>query len=248
MIVGIVALFTVLFFGGGQEYFFIEKLEKGVKQYVVEKDRSKEILADLKGTKTLIKAFNKDRKGKLKAFLSMNIDPDVKRETLDLFFKDRVAERLIFQEQMIGERINALSKISDNEWAKIIALSDDAVDKASAKAQKKEPKDPFESVLKTIKSSIADQNTQSQAIALLQNFQGRYVDLLDKVNAVNTIESSLLQNKNTTAEEFQSLAIDVNRLRQTAYKALVDFHFDMKEITNEAEWVKVMKSLNKVII
>lgn len=46
MIVGIVALFTVLFFGGVQEYFFIEKLEKGVKKFVIEKDRSKEILAD----------------------------------------------------------------------------------------------------------------------------------------------------------------------------------------------------------
>ena len=44
MIVGTIALISMLFFGG-VEYFLMDELEKGVKTFVVEKDRRKEIEA-----------------------------------------------------------------------------------------------------------------------------------------------------------------------------------------------------------
>ena len=44
-----------------------------------------------------------------------------------------------------------------------------------------------------------------------------------------------------------SLANDMNQLRETAYQSFIDLHYDMKEITDESEWTKVMKSVNKVI-
>ncbi len=40
MIVGTIALLTLLF-GGGLDFFFIDNLEKGVKEYVIEKDGEK---------------------------------------------------------------------------------------------------------------------------------------------------------------------------------------------------------------
>ena len=128
MIVRIVALFTVLFFGSAQEYFFIEKLEKGVKKYVIEKDRSKEILVDLKETKSMIKAFNKNRKGKLSEFLSMNLDCDIQRGAMNSFFKKRVDERLVFQQSMIEKRLLVTSKLEKSEWEEIIKMSDTSVE------------------------------------------------------------------------------------------------------------------------
>lgn len=68
MIIGSITLITILFFGGVSEYFLIDKLEKGVKEYVVEKNRQKEILADLKTSKAFIKEFNKKRKSQSKTF------------------------------------------------------------------------------------------------------------------------------------------------------------------------------------
>jgi len=247
MIVGIVALFTVLFFGGAQEYFFIEKLEKGVKQFVVEKERSKEIMVDLKETKSMIKTFNKNRKGKLKEFLSMNLDRNAQRGAMDMFFQKRVEERLVFQQDMIEKKLLVTSKIEDSEWLEIIKMSDASVEKKMAKIQKKGAPDPFQSVIKTIKSNMIDQNNQDKAVSIVQDFKEEYTKLLKGVNAVNTIESDLLSNKNTSAAQFQKLANDMNQLRKTAYESLIDLHFDLEEITNEAEWVKVMKSVNKVI-
>ena len=62
MIVGIAALFTILFFGGGQEYFLIEDFDKGINKHITDKNRSSEIKAEIKLTKSLIKEFNKKRK------------------------------------------------------------------------------------------------------------------------------------------------------------------------------------------
>jgi hypothetical protein len=247
MIVGIVALFSVLFFGGAQEYFFIEKLEKGIKKYVFEKDRSKEILADLKLTKSMIKTFNKERKAKLSDFHSMNLDRSISREVLVDFFEERVEERQVFQEKMIEKRLMVVSKIKDGEWKEIISLSYESVQKKMEKVEKKGSSDPLEAVIKTINSRMADQNNQAKAVSIVQDFNKEYTGLLKQVNAVNTIESDLLSNKNTSAAQFQKLANDMNQLRKTAYESLIDLHFDLKEITNETEWVKVMKSVNKVI-
>ena len=66
MIVGIIAIFAILFSGGTNEAFFIDKMEKGVKEYVIEKDRKNEILSELKSSKKTIKAFDKNRKKQLK--------------------------------------------------------------------------------------------------------------------------------------------------------------------------------------
>ena len=248
MIVGIVALFTVLFFGGTQEYFFIEKFEKGVKKHVVEKDRSKEILLDLKETKSMIKAFNKKRKGKLSEFLSLNLDRNVSRDVLDEFFDDRVEERKVFQKKMIKQRVEIVAKFEDEEWQKIIKLSDESVEKKMAKIAKKGADDPFKAVIKTINNTISDQSKNAEALSIIQNFQERYALLLEKVNSVNSLENSLLNNKNSSEKEFQELADNMNQHRETAYQSFIDLHFDMKEITNEAEWTKVMKTINKVII
>ena len=247
MIVGIVTLFTILFFGGAQEYFFIEKLEKGVKKFVVEKDRSKEILADLKLTKSMIKDFNKARKGKLSEFHSLNLNRTVSREVLEEFFDERVAERKIFQKKMIERRLLFTSKIEDDEWEEIINLSDASVEKKMSKLAKKKSPDLFESVMKSVKSNIEDQDNQSKAISIVVNFKNEYTKLLEEVNAVNSVESELLSDKNSTAQEFQSLADDMNQLREKAYMNLIDLHFKLKDITNDGEWGKVMKSIYKIV-
>lgn len=247
MIVGLAALFTILFLGGAQEYLFVENFDKGVKKFVIEKDRSKEVLADLKLTKSMIKNFNKKRKGQLSEFHSMNLDRSISREALVGFFEARVEERKVFQLKMIEQRLKVVVKINDAEWQEIIELSDATLQKKMAKLEKKGAADPFEAVIKSVKANIIDQANQAKALTVVENFKLEYGNLLTEVNSINTIESNLLRNKNSTSKEFETLANDMNQLREKAYKSLIDLHFDMKEITNENAWAKVMKSINKII-
>ena len=247
MIIGTITLITMLFFGGVQEYFFIDKLEKGVKQFITDKERSKEILTGLKASKKEIDAFNKDRKARLKEFYALNLNRDIPRSSLEDFFEKRMEERLVFQEQILDERIKLVKMIGDEEWEQIVSISDEAIDKKISKEEKKKEKDAFESVYKTINRSISEDDRMVQARALVQNFQARYEDLYAKINSINTRENDLLRNKNTPKAEFKDLAKKVNDIRITTYKAFVDFHFDMQDVTEESEWFSIMKAMNKVI-
>ena len=61
MIIGIITALTILFGSGAFEVFFLPNFEKGVKEYVIEKERQKEITSDLKQVKGISKEYYKKR-------------------------------------------------------------------------------------------------------------------------------------------------------------------------------------------
>ena len=155
MIVGTIALISMLFFGG-VEYFLMDELEKGVKTFVVEKDRRKEIQADLKESMDIIKAFNKDRASKLKVLKEMNANRDVTEKELDKFYNDRHEERSTLQDNVISARLKVLPKLKEEEWEGIVKMSEETVTAKREKAAKKKPKDIFSKVIKTINKTIEE--------------------------------------------------------------------------------------------
>ena len=48
MIVGILTLFSMIFGNGSIDYFYVDKIDEGVKKEIVDKDRKKELQAELK--------------------------------------------------------------------------------------------------------------------------------------------------------------------------------------------------------
>ena len=63
MIIATVTALIVLF-SGGYEIFFAENIEKGIKEYVMDNDRKKELLVMTKELKSRAKTYNKERKEK----------------------------------------------------------------------------------------------------------------------------------------------------------------------------------------
>ena len=247
MLIGIATLFTMLFFGESQQYFQINKIEKGVKTYVQDKERSKEILADLRATKTNMKSFYKTRKGLLKELHALNIDPKAEKEDFEIYYGKRAEERKKFQHEMISERVFIVAKINDEEWENIISLSDKVEQKKQIKEGRKKDKDSFAGIKKAIENNLKSLDEKAQALALLQNLEVRYELLREKTESINSLESNLLATKHTSAEEFKKISEDINRRRREAYLALADFHFDMRDVADEEEWIKIMNALNKLI-
>jgi hypothetical protein len=245
MIIGIAALFSLLFFGGSQEYFLIQDLEKGVKKYITDKERSKELTAELKLSKEMIKEFNKARKKEASKFHEMLLDRGSSKETMQEFFNDRLKERAAFQQKLLDKRISFTAKIKEDEWQNILTLSQATVSKANAKAAKKDSEDPFQNIRETIEKNIADQEKRRAALESFDRFKMEYTEFLIEVNKVNSLESELLQKRTTTVEEFEALALRTNELRKKAYYRLIDLHFDFKELTSDQEWTKIMKSILK---
>jgi len=249
MIIGTITLITLLFFGGVSEYFLVDKLEKGVKEFVIEKERQKEILADLKVSKAFIKEFNKKRKGQLKSFKEINADRNTSEEDLTAFFDQLMKERVEFQEKIIPDRINVANKINQDEWDNIIENSQASLQKTKEKQQKKVDKgkisEPFEKTVIAIEKYIIDDKKKEKVREVLDTFIGSQKEAADKLRKMNDEDNDVINNKNATKAELLELAGDLNELRQDAFESVIEFHLSVKENTTEEEWAPIMKAFNK---
>ena len=247
MIVGLITLFSVLFFGSAADYYFVDNLEKGVKEYVEDKAVRKEILTDLKDVEVLAKSFNKKRKGELKQLKEMNLNYEAKASDFNSFYDHLAEERRDFQSAVIDVRIKVLSKISDIEWEKIIALSNKTVENAKRKSAKKKEKDNFAKLEQSILTNLQEQKTQEKALASFNNLKNTFQNLEGELSQINTMQNTAITNKHLTKQELLKESEDLNKLRTTAFKALQQFHFEIKSVSDEANFVKIMKELNKLL-
>ena len=252
MIVGTIALLTLLF-GGGLDFFFIDNLEKGVKEYVIEKDRKKEILADLKTSKKLISNYSKERKAKYKTYKKLNFSHETTREDLVDFFNKLYKERVAYQKEMVDARIAVNKKIKADEWDSIMVFSKTSLDKQIKKDQKKLEKNkekgkvvaPFVKTRKVISENVPDSEKQQILKSGLDKMISSIEELTIETATFNVNESKLLVNQNATKDELVKLGDTVNEMRQLIFDELIDFHMLVKENTNITEWDKIMKTFNK---
>jgi|GEM_PF-2565094 len=252
MIVGTIALIAMLF-GGGLDYFFIDNLEKGVKEYVIEKERKKEILADLKISKKLMDNYNKERKGRYKAFEKLNISSETSKEDLIVFFNGLYKERVEYQEEMVNERLAVLKIINTDEWVSIMEFSTNSLEKQIEKEQKKLEKNkdkgkgviPFVKTSKAITKNVLNSEKQQILLAGLGTMINRIEELTIETETMNVNENALLTDQNAAKEELLELGNSLNEIRRLVFDELIDFHILVKENTDMTEWEKVMKEFNK---
>ncbi|MBE9549132.1 MAG: hypothetical protein IMF09_06945 [Proteobacteria bacterium] len=134
----IIATLIVLLFGGGTfDLNFIDDMKKGVKEYVIDAERQKDILIDVKSTKKLITDFNKGRKSQFKTFKKLNANRETSRDNFSDFFTILEQEREQYYADLATARVGLAGKIMADEWQDIMKQSAEAVEQRQQKAQKK---------------------------------------------------------------------------------------------------------------
>ena len=246
MIIGALALLSLLF-GGGNEIFLIDNLEKGVKHYIVEKDRQKDILADLKTAKKFVEQYNKGRKTQIKEFKELYKNNATNDEALNTFYDVLHKERLVFQDEIIDYRLVIFNKIEEDEWNNIVDFSETSIDKKIEKAQKKKNKNEvaFKKTRKSIISSLSDINKQKVLIEGLDNMINSFEELGLKINSINVKESHVISKKGATKEELKKLFDEMNDLRNLSFDQLLTFRNLIKENSNEVAWNSIIKAFSK---
>lgn len=73
--------------------------------------------------------------------------------------------------------------------------------------------------------------------------EDNYKALNDPLKSMNVLDSKVLQNQEATFEEMENMANTGNNFRNEAFNAFLD----LKGLTNETEWNKIMKEFNKLI-
>lgn len=271
MIVGTIVLLSMLFGGGLIDPFIVDKLDKGVKEYVLDKERQKEIRADIKSTKKYIKQFNKGRKTQFKAFQEILGSRDATREGLDDFYAELHNGRVEFQDELINSRLELTQKIQEDEWTSIIAFSEASIDKREKKQQEKiekknekaiktaeenpdkaqknaaksEKKQPFFKTRQAITEAVDDVEKQTIMINSLDDMVIASQELERQIRSINVRENDVIVRRDATREELKKVAEEMNGLRRSGFEQLVQTHMIIKENTDESQWDIILKALNK---
>ena len=139
MIIATVTALIILF-SGGYEIFFAENVEKGIKEYILEKDRRKELLDMTKEVKSRAKTYNKARKANYKDFKALYTNYNASEDELNAFFENLTGIQSDYQNDFVDKRIEITERITDEEWANIVKLSEEAYQKKVDKQAKKKQK------------------------------------------------------------------------------------------------------------
>lgn len=240
-----------LFGGGSTEVFYLDNLEKGIKEYVVDKDRRKALNADMAEYTEIRKDFDKKRKAHLKELVKKNSDKNTPMEWYEDFYKKRMEERKELQSFYIDKRMNLQQKIEVNEWADIISSSESVYGKAYEKAEKKAAKkgeaDLFEEMNETIEETITDTEKKTAALQAVEDFKSAAIEITQGYQKINVKDSEFLRDRNATREQMQKVSDDLNALRAEMLNSYMNLINSMKDNTNSDQWVPLSKELNKLL-
>lgn len=250
MLIGLATLITILFLGGAPDYFLVTGLEKGVKEYIVDKEKKKELLAEFKIAKKKSKAIYKTRSELIKELKVLNAD---RLATTADFQKNEtllIENAVEYQDLVIDSRLNLINNITEDEWANIIAYSKNEVDQEKEKLQKKiddgKIKDPFKDLEAQINKQIADEKNRTVVTEALKTFKNDFKTLAEKLNERNVNDTPVLMNKNSSKKDLKEIAAKINNIRKETYKSMLDFRSVLLENTNYEEWSKIIKEFNKL--
>lgn len=248
MIIGTIALLAILFGGGLDEIFLIEGFEKGVKEYVVDKERQKDILSDLKISEEFIKEFDKNRKEDLKKFTTLNNSISTSKENMKEYFTLIMKEREAFQDSLFSQRIHLTKKINADEWKSIVDYSKTLYSKRIEKEQKKENKkkldDYFQKTRKEIDINISDSLSIIILNDALDNMLFTFGEFAQEINNLNVEDSSVLVHKEVNKKNLLDLANMFNGARENIFNQIIDFHFLLKEQSSESSWDKLITTFS----
>ena len=105
----------------------------------------------------------------------------------------------------------------------------------------------FEKVESTIAKSIDDESRRNAVLSSLEKTRSTYADLENNFIDNYPADNAILIRKDASDEELGELFENVLDLRHKTYTAFVDYHFEIIDMTNQKEWDKIMKQVNKVM-
>ena len=246
MIIATVTALSILFFGGF-DIFFIDELEKGVKKYVEDKDRRKELLASLKESKKKGKDYHKNRKKKFKEFKAFFVQPETSSYEFDSFFTDLVDVQEAYEKVFIEERVKTSAQLTDKEWKKIIFDSQETVRKNQQKSAKKMKKQPVVLFKKSqiAIATISDEEVKIKLDTDLKKIEAGYRELLVTIEELNSVQNEILVDQSSSKEALMTIYDDISAKRGEIFKDLIIFHESISSKLETEEAVKLLNTFYK---
>jgi hypothetical protein len=246
MIVGLLALYFILF-GGGHETFLLDpNFEKAVNVYVKDKDRKTEIDKIVKQAEKSEENFQKQAKkvyDKKLVELNMNrasVPQDFKRE-YDSFYLGLKE----LNSGLLTSELKVRSLIHPNEWDSImnkaVKQPDEVKVRKSILMQNQKLQDRL---ILACNKYIQDSAGRAKARIILGEYEIKGDNLADAFLKLNFKYLKSLRPYQVTRQDFDAMRTKMLDLRRNYTDYLVDMRFKLMAITPEKNWNDLAKELN----
>lgn len=247
MIVGLIGLFALLFFGGGYDSIMLNpEMEKNVKTYVLDKDRVKEISHIIKQMSDSQEAFAKGSKKKaIKTFQELNLNYYTKSEDFHAILDPLFTSLAVLQKGNIDSELKIRALINEDEWNNIMTMVVNTPDKEKVKNQVKKLSDEMKDhLIKACKSSITDSIALSSALILADAYGAKSLNFAEKLMDLGYKNHESIRKYNAPREDFEALASEILHYRKDYMHYIVDLRFQLKTLVDESTWSDMAKALN----
>lgn len=204
------ALLITKLAGGPEEIFMIPDLKKQIKTHVTDKQRQGIILDEIKCANQEIKAFEKLRKSNLKLIKKRSKSRETTSDELLGLYQTYFDARIIFQNDLIEQRLNNQNLLEVDEWKLVI------------------------------EDNISEPTKREPIIDALNDFGKTLNTFVEEGQRMNFEDSELVRNKNASREELKDSYKRHNELRMFGTIEFFKIREVAREYANDKEWKAIM--------
>lgn len=249
MIIGLATLILMIFFGGGQTTFFLDpEVNKNVKEYVVDKEKEKQIEGIIKKMSSDQKAFFKKRKKNYTVKLKeLNENYSSTQEDFVKIFADYMTELKNYQTGYWEKEVQIRNLISEEEWSQIMQknLSKPSKDKTKKELDKAMDK-MFDDISESCRKAVSDSSKLASLLDEVEVQKGLATNLVNDFLELNYKDLPSIRNKDTKLEELETYTDIIDDLRSKLLRQFTELRFELVKSVNEDEWKKLSKDLEGI--
>ncbi len=249
MIFNFLTILIITLSGSYIDSFYINKIENGVKEYVLDEDRKAELKKVFSSYDATMSAFNKKEKLNLDELKKKNLDKKTPSVWYDNQMEVLLVERKTLQSVVINLRLQMGTLINDDEWGQIMELADKDSEEDRAKEVKlvEESKNEYIKLEQHIEITIEEKLNRIFVLDALDVYKVQELDRIRAYQRVNTSQetSLVLREKDVSKEELEALAKRLIDYRKNNYLSYIDFISLLAENTTSEEYTSIMKKFNK---
>jgi hypothetical protein len=246
MIIGLLALYFIVF-GGGHETFLLDpNFEKAVSIYVKDKDRKSEIDKIVKQVEKNEEAFQKQTKKVYdKKLVDLNMNFGSTPGDFNLEYDSFYVGLTELVNGLLTSELKVRSLIHPSEWDSIINKSirqpDEMKVRKAILAQNEHLQDQL---IIACNKYITDSAGRSKVRIILGDYEIRGDNLSEAFLELNFQYLKALRPYQVTRQDFEPMRTKMIGLRRSYTNYLVEMRFKLKALTPEKNWKGLAKELN----
>ena len=236
------ALFKLL---SGGSPFLVPKMDKYVKQCVVDKERKEKVLDLLKASKKERKEYLKSGKVFNKELTALFNSRESTQQQFDELFEKVEQSRNEYQLKNQEAAAGVQSFITKEEWSQIkqlikkdILKMEKALEKPSVKTAKS-----FDKLKKHIHTAIEDEQHKEQALLAINEFQSSINETFQELTNLVLDEDAPQFQYEASQEDLVEFQNEVDEGVKDLLQQKADLHFKLVAATTAEEWKKLYKKI-----